>query len=206
MDEVQQSEAWFAARRGKVTASRIADLMATTRTGPAASRKNLLADLTVELLTDVTTQTFQSAAMAWGNEQEEFARRRFEIETGEMVVETGLIVHPNIDQSGASPDGLVGEDRVLEIKCPNTSTHIDTLKTAKIADRYVKQMQWQLACTERDYAMFVSFDPRLPHGLDYFEKRIGRDDKLITEMEAAVEIFIAELNEQVEFLRGKIDG
>lgn len=191
---LQGTADWFEQRRGKVTASRIADLMARTKSGYAASRQNYLMQLLCERLAGKVEESYQSDAMKRGNELEPEARNWYQLETGELVEQVSFIDHPNIAMTGASPDGLVGTDGLIEIKCPNTATHIDTLRTQKPSDRYLKQMQWQMACTGRQWCDFVSFDNRLPDNLAYICIRIERDDALIAEIESEVSGFLAELD------------
>jgi len=196
----QGTPEWFAQRLGKVTASRVADIMAKTKTGVAASRGNYLAQLVAERLTGQAADSFKSGAMQHGTETEPMARMAYETETGQMVTEVAMIQHPKIEMAGASPDGLVGEDGLVEIKCPNTSTHIATLMADKAPSGYMAQMQWQMACTGRAWVDFVSFDPRMPEDMQMFIKRVPRDEKLIAEYEAEVIKFLAEVQETVDKL------
>lgn len=189
----QRSTEWFSARAGKVTASRIADVMAKTKTGWGAGRANYAAQLVAERLTGIAAESYSNAAMQWGTDTEPQARSMYELETGAAVVEVGFIDHPTLAMSGASPDGLVGDDGLVEIKCPNTATHIETLRGAPIADKYIKQMQWQMACTDRQWCDFASFDPRLPDEMQLHVRRVMRDDTLIAEIEAAVSDFLDEV-------------
>lgn len=199
----QRSKEWFAARLGKVTASRIGDLMAKTKSGYAASRANYMAELLVERLTGEPREGFQSAAMAWGTDTEPMARSAYTFHTDASVEQVGFVDHPTVPQSGASPDGLVDERGMVEIKCPNTATHIDTLLGASIQRKYLLQMQWQMACTGRVWCDFVSFDPRLPEEMRLHVQRVERDDDLIAEIESAVRDFLAELQDRVTTLRSK---
>ncbi len=197
----QGSDAWFQQRLGKVTASKIADIVAKTKSGYSTSRANYMAQLVVERLTGVKTESFTNAAMEWGTQTEPLARAAYELKTGVMVDEVAMIDHPTIPMSGASPDGLVGEDGMIEIKCPNTATHIDTMLSGEADKRYLHQQQWQMACTGRKWNDFVSFDPRMPDNLQLFIKRVERDDELIKELEAEVVKFLAEVDEKVEKLK-----
>lgn len=199
----QRTEEWFAARLGKVTASRVADVMAKTKSGPSASRKNYLAELVAERLTGMQGERFQSAAMQWGTDQEPQARLAYEFLTDNPVEEVGFIDHPTIEMFGASPDGLVGDKGLVEIKCPNTATHIDTLLTGKIDRKYLIQMQAQMACTGRDWCDFMSFDPRLPADLQTFVQRVDRDDEVIAEIEDEVAAFLTDLDGTVASLTEK---
>lgn len=189
----QGSPEWFEQRRGKVTASRIADIMAKTKSGYSTSRQNYLMQLLCERLTGKVEESFKSAAMQRGNDLEPEARNWYQLETGEIVEQVSFIDHPNINDAGASPDGLVGTEGLIEIKCPNTATHIETLRSKKPSDRYYKQMQWQMACTGRKWCDFVSFDNRLPDNLAYFCIRIDRNEEVIAEIEAEVNKFLEEL-------------
>jgi putative phage-type endonuclease len=197
---VQGSEAWFAARCGRVTASRVADVVARTKTGWGASRANYAAELIAERLTGCTAPGFSNSAMQWGTDQEPVARAAYEARTGVSVDLVGFVDHPEIAMSGASPDGLIGDDGLLEIKCPNTATHLDTLLSETVPGKYVTQMQWQLACTGRAYCDFVSFDPRLPPNMALFVRRIERDVSLILELESEVAAFLGEIDAKVEAL------
>lgn len=196
----QQSEEWFAARLGKVTASRVADVIARTKSGPSASRANYMAELVAERLTGARGETFTNAAMQWGTDNEAEARMAYEFRTDATVEQVGFILHPTIDMAGASPDGLVLTDGLVEIKCPNTATHIETLLTGSIPGKYETQMLWQMACTGRSWCDFASFDPRLPEEMRLFVKRFDRDDKRIAEMEEQVREFLFELDTTVRRL------
>ena len=200
-DCIQQGTAeWFAARAGKVTASRMADVMARTKTGYGAGRANYMAELICERLTGAKTEGFTSAAMQWGTETEPQARAAYEFIADAEVEETGFHIHPSIDGLGASPDGLVGSEGLLEIKCPNTATHLETLLTETIPKKYVLQMQTQMACTGRAWCDFMSFDPRLPAELQAWIKRVDRDDAVIAEIENEARIFLAELDAKIDAL------
>lgn len=194
---VQGSEAWFAARCGKVTASRVADVIARTKSGWGASRANYAAQLVAERLTKTVAETFSNVAMQWGTEQEPVARAAYEFYRDADVTEVGFVVHPRIAMSGASPDGLVGADGLVEIKCPNTATHIETLLGGAVPAKYLCQVQWQMACTERSWCDFVSFDPRLPPEMRLFVRKVERDHARIAELEDAVAGFLAEVDATV---------
>lgn len=194
MDDLleQGSEAWKRARAGSVGASSIADMMAQTKSGWGASRANLMARIIVERLTGEPQESYVNAAMQHGTDTEPQARSAYSFMRDVDVVEVGLVRHPTIAGAHASPDGLVGDDGLVEIKCPQTATHIETLLSGVVADRYVKQMQFQMACTGRAWCDFVSFDPRLPGDLQMFIKRVPRDDAMVAEIEDAVRLFIME--------------
>lgn len=199
---VQGSPEWHAARLGKVGASRIGDLMARTRTGYGASRANLMAELMCERLTGVPTQGFTSAAMQWGLDTEAAAKAAYSFMTDRVIEDVGFVVHPTIANAGASPDGLIEADGLIEVKCPNTATHIETLLTNTVDRKYLLQMQFQMACTGRVWCDFVSFDPRLPAEMHLWIKRILRDTT-IDEIEREVCIFLAELDAKLAALQSR---
>lgn len=198
---IQGSDEWKAARLGKVTASRMADLMAKTKTGYGAGRANLMAKLITEKLTGVSDDNYTNAAMSWGIEHEAEARAAYIFHCDMPVCEVGFIDHPYVPDSGASPDGTVGDDGLVEIKCPQSATHIDTLLSKAVPDKYVKQMLWQMACTGRKWCDFVSYDPRMPANLSFFVKRVEFGAQVVKEMEAEVVAFLAEMNTKIEQLR-----
>lgn len=200
LELIQGSEAWLRARCGSLGASAIHEVMARTKSGYGASRANVMARLIVERLTGEPQDTYTNEAMRRGTEMEPVARAAYEFRQDIEVAICGLYRHPSIAWTHASPDGLIGDDGLIEIKCPHTATHIDTLLSGEIADKYVKQMQWQMRCADRAWCDFVSFDDRLPERLQLFSRRIRRDDKLIAEMEAEVSKFLAELEAKLEAL------
>jgi putative phage-type endonuclease len=190
----QGSESWFQVRIGKVTASRVADVLAKTKTGYSATRDNYMAQLVCERLTGQKGESFTNAAMQHGTDTEPLARAAYEALKDVLVDEVGFVPHPSIIMAGASPDGLVGEDGLLEIKCPNTATHIETLLSQSVPGKYFTQMQFQLSCTGRQWCDFVSFDNRLPEELQLFVKRVPRDNEFIKQMEDEVVKFLNELD------------
>jgi putative phage-type endonuclease len=193
----QRTDEWFAARIGKVTASRVADVIAKTKTGYSATRDNYMAQLVCERLTGQKGETFTNAAMQHGTETEPLARLSYEVAQNVLVDEVGFVPHPSIEMAGASPDGLVNDDGLIEIKCPNTATHIETLLSQTVPGKYNTQMQFQMACTGRKWCDFVSFDNRLPHELQLFVKRVPRDDEFIKQIEAEIVQFLAELDDKI---------
>lgn len=195
----QRTDEWFAARLGKVTASRVADIIAKTKSGYGAGRANYLADLVVERLTGQKAQGFSNAAMEWGTEQEPNARAAYSAKTGILVEEVGFIDHPTVAMSGASPDGFA-EEGLIEVKCPNTGTMLEYILDGKPPQKHVTQMQWQMACTGRPWCDFVSFDPRLPERLQLLVVRVPRDDDYIAMLEAEVKKFLAELDDNLNKL------
>jgi putative phage-type endonuclease len=199
----QRTDAWLTERCGKVTASSIYKVMARTKTGYGADRANYAAQLIAERLTGCPAENFTNAAMQWGIDTEAQARAMYAFQVGESVVETGFHPHPVIALTGASPDGLVGDRGLVEIKCPNTATHISTLTGGGIDRKYILQMQWQMACAERDWCDFASFDPRLPDEMQIHIVRINRDDALLAEIETEVSAFLAEVAATVAELEAR---
>lgn len=197
----QRSDEWFQARLGKVTASRIIDVMAQVKTGEAAARKNYKTELVVERLTGNKAEGLTTADMQWGVDLEDQAKRFYELLTEQTVTDCGFIEHPFMKDSGASPDGFISEMGLIEIKCPKTTTHIDTLLGKPIKREYILQMQWQMACTNREWCDFISFDPRIGHDLSMYTKRIQRDEKMISKIEEAVLYFLDEVSEVTKKLK-----
>jgi putative phage-type endonuclease len=201
----QKTEEWFAARLGKVTASRVADVIAKTKTGYSASRDNYMAQLICERLTGQQGESFTNAAMQHGTDTEPLARSAYENARNLLVKEVGFINHPRIEMSGASPDGLVADDGLVEIKCPNTATHIDTLLSGKVPTKYITQMQWQMLCCQRKWCDFVSFDNRLPEHLQLFVQEVEFDPEYCAMLEKEVSQFLAELDSKVAKLKEKYE-
>lgn len=195
----QRTQEWFAQRAGKVTASSVYKVMAKTKTGYSADRENYQAQLVVERMTGQPAKTYSNAAMEWGVEQEANARAAYEAQMGKLVEEVGFIPHPTIPMCGASPDGVVG-DGLIEIKCPETATMIELQLSNKIPDKYLKQMQLQMRCADKQWCHFVVYDPRMPERLQLLILHVDRDDKLIGEMEAEIVKFLAEVDEKVKKL------
>lgn len=197
----QGSPEWLAERCGKVTASRVADMMARTKSGWGASRANYAAELIAERLTGRPAERFQSQAMAWGTETEDQAAAAYAFMHDATLELAGFVPHPVIAMSGASPDRLVGEDGLVEIKCPNTATHIETLLSGSIPQKYIYQMQWQMACTGRRWCDWVSYDPRLPDHLSLFVSRVNRDNDMIEALERETLAFLAEIDATIAKLQ-----
>ena len=194
----QGSPEWRAMRCGKVTASRIADVMAKGRSGaPSLSRASYMGQLVAERLTGNPHEGYKSGCMEWGNEVEAEARSAYAFYRMTKIELVAFVDHPTIPMCGASPDGLVSEIGCVQFKCPNTHTHIDTLRGAPIDGGYLKQMQWEMACSGRAWCDFVSFDPRMPEAMALHIRRIPRDSAVIVEITAAVKAFQAELAETV---------
>lgn len=204
----QGSTEWFAARCGRVTSSRVDDVLAKIKSGEAAGRRNYKAQLVAEILTgEHRDSDFQSRWMKEGKEKEPLARAAYEIATGEMVDQVGFVQHPTIERAGASPDGLVGTDGLIEIKCPKTATHIEYLLRGTVPADYQKQIIWQLACTGRQWCDFVSYDDSLPEHLQLLIVRMVADREVIEHVEDEVRQFLKEVNgmltqlEAVELVR-----
>jgi putative phage-type endonuclease len=191
----QRTPEWQAARLGKATGSRIADIVARTKAGYSTSRANYAAQLVCERLTGIAAESFVSGAMQWGSEKEPEAQRLYAFEHDVEVIEVGFLDHPSIDMSGASPDGFIGEAGLIEVKCPLTATHIDTLLGQAIPGRYLTQMQWQMAVCGRQWCDFVSYDPRLQADLRLFTRRVHRDEALIAALEREVMAFLGEVSD-----------
>lgn len=199
----QRTPEWHAARLGKVTASKIADVMAKGRGGePSATRAAYRAQLVLERLTGQPQDSYRNAAMDWGVEQEPMAINAYETSRDVMVMPIGFVEHPTIAMAGASPDGLVNDDGLVEVKCPNSATHLATLEGAPIDKRYLLQMQWQMACTGRQWCDFVSYDPRFPEAHQLHVQRVARDADLIAEIEVAVSALLSEVDASVTRLAG----
>lgn len=197
----QGSDAWRAYRCGKVTASRVADIIRKTKTGVSASRKNYAAELICEHLTGTVAEGYKSGPMEWGTQQEPRARELYSLMTDHAVRKIGFVDHPGIPMTGASPDGWIADDGEVQFKCPNTATHIETLHGAPIDPDYLTQMQWGLACSRRAWCDFVSFDPRLPPEMQLHVRRVMRDPVRIVELEREVRAFLAELDATADALR-----
>jgi putative phage-type endonuclease len=203
VDLVQNSPEWLAHRAGRLGASSIGDMLAKTKSGWGASRANLKARLIVERLTGLPVETYKNAAMQHGNDTEPQARAMYEFMRDVTVVQVGYVEHPTIPMAGCSPDGLVGDDGLLEIKCPGSATHIDILDGGSFDGRYVKQVQWQMGTTGRAWADLVSFDPRLPPEMQIHIWRVYRDDDLIAEFEKEARVFLADVDATIARLTAK---
>lgn len=197
LDVEQNSEEWRQARCGSLGASGITEALAG---GTGASRENIKARLIAERLTGSVSESFTNASMQWGHEQEDNAANAYSFLSGNPTEKCGLYRHPVLNGTHASPDRLVGDDGLIEIKCPNTATHIEYLKSQKVPAKYVKQIQWQLACTGRQWCDFVSYDPRLPEDLQTFVKRVDRDNEQIAKLETEVSKFLDEIQADIEAL------
>jgi putative phage-type endonuclease len=194
---------WRQQRAGKVTASRVADVIAKTKSGYSASRANYMTELVIQRF-GVLSDGFTNAAMQWGTETEPLARIEYENRNLVSVDQVDFVDHPSIANSGCSPDGLVGEG-LIEIKAPNSNTHFEYLLAGEVPEKYKPQMAWQMCCTGAKWCDFVSYDPRVPEGLQYFEVRYERDDEYIAMLEDEVKKFLDETEVLYQKLKDKLD-
>ena len=199
-DIEQRTEEWFAARLGKVTASKVSDVMAKTKTGYSATRESYMTQLVCERLSGQKAESFTNAAIQHGIDTEPLARSAYEAYADVMVEEVGFVQHPRIEMAGASPDGYVGLFGCIEIKAPQTNTHIETLLTEVIPAKYYAQMQFQMACAQRQWCDYVSFDPRIRQDLQLFVKRVEFDAAYVATLEEEVIKFLKEVDEKVNKL------
>lgn len=195
---------WKMERLGHITASRISDVMAKGRgNAPSLTREKYKWEIITQRLTNELTEGYENEAMKWGIITEPQARMAYEVSRGTFVERVGFIKHPTIKWIGASPDGLIHTDGCLEIKCPNSSTHLQTLKAQTSPSQYYGQMQMQMWVTERKWCDFVSYDPRLPDDLMFYCIRVNRDEDFIAEMNFASNDFLNEVEQEIEILRRK---
>lgn len=199
-DLKQGTDEWKKSRLGHVSASQLASVMAKGKSGEAVVRKNYKMQLVAERMTMQIQPSYSNAAMEWGVQQEPFARMAYEVSHETFVDQTGFWKHSDILWLGCSPDGLVDSDGLVEIKCPNTTTHIDNLLAKQVPSEYVKQVQGQLWVMGREWVDFISFDPRMPQHKQLMVVRAYRDDQLIAEMEKEVHKFLTEVEEIIEKL------
>lgn len=201
---IQGTEEWRRARAGSLGAASLHEALARLKSGAwAASRANLKAALISERLTGIPWNGYRSPAMMWGTEQEPHARAAYAAKIGAAVREVGIVRHPNIEWAHASPDGWVGDNGLIEIKCPNTATHVEWLSGGRVPDAYMTQMQWQLACTGRQWCDFVSFDPRVAPALQLLLIRVLRDGAEITRLEKEARVFLAEIEDSLALLENE---
>lgn len=205
IEVVQGTDEWKALRCGKVTASRVADIVRRTKTGYSTSRANYMAELIAERLTDIPAESYKSAAMQWGTDNEASARVAYQLIRDCDVEAVGFVAHPTFQMAGASPDGFVGDDGLVEFKCPLTATHLDTLLGQGIDKDYITQVQWQMACTGRQWCDWVSFDPRMPATMQLHIQRVPRADAQIAELEKEVAAFLVELEAKLTELRSRFE-
>lgn len=202
---MQGTMEWKKLRAGKVTASRVADVIAKTKTGYSSSRANYITELVIERF-GVISEGFTNSAMQWGTETEPLARIEYEKRNLVSVEQVDFVNHPVINMTGASPDGLIGSDGLIEIKCPNSTTHFEYVLANEVPEKYKPQMSWQMACTSAKWCDFISYDPRVPEGLQYFQVRYMRDDEYIKMLEDEVIKFLADVDAKYEQLKEKLNG
>jgi putative phage-type endonuclease len=204
VDAEQGTQEWLDARAGKVTASRINEVLAKIKVGEAVSRRDYRCQIVAEILTGRPQEGgYINDEMRWGTEQEPYARSAYEVSRGGMIKTVGFVLHPTIERAGASPDGVVADDGLVEIKCPKTATHLDYLLTGSVPMKYAPQMAWQMACAERKWCDFVSYDPRLPEEHQLFVVRYHRDETVIAMMEREVEKFLGEVDAVLKVLKDR---
>ena len=195
----QGTEEWHQLRLGKVTASRVADILAKTKSGASASRGNYLIELALQRVTKTIEESYTNSAMEWGVATEPQARVAYEVSTGNFVDQIAFVNHPTIEGFGCSPDGLVGEG-LIEIKCPNSATHWSYIKANEPPQKYIIQMQAQMSVTGAKWCDFVSFDPRMPERSQLLIVRVNRDDEFIAEMENDIKQFLSEVEAEVNLM------
>ena len=198
----QGTPEWHQLRAGKVTASRVADILAKTKTGPSASRQNYLIELAIQRTTGIIAESYSNAAMEWGTQTEPQARVAYEVNTNNFVDQVAFIDHPNIAWFGCSPDGLVSDRGLVEIKCPNSATHWEYFKSKEPPKKYFIQMQAQMAVTGRDWCDFISFDPRMPDRSQLLIVNVPKDPEFILFMETEIKQFLSEVEVEVNLMKG----
>jgi len=196
----QGTPEWHQLRLGKVTASRVADILAKTKSGPSASRGNYLIELALQRVTKTIEESYTNGAMEWGTQTEPQARVAYEVATGNFVDQIAFVNHPTIAGFGCSPDGLVANDGLIEIKCPNSATHWSYIKANKPPEKYIIQMQAQMAVTGAKWCDFVSFDPRMPERSQLLIVRVPRDSEFILFMQAEINQFLSEVEVEVNLM------
>ena len=206
----QRTDEWFKARLGKVTASKIHDIMIKTKVGESTYKTKYRLQLVTERLTGKVVPMFMNDAMKHGVEYEDEAKleyaNRNKLLVGTDLTDVGMIDHPTIDMCGASPDGMVGDKGLIEIKCPQPITHTTTIETGEIHKRYIHQMQWQMSCTGREWCDFVSYHPDFPDDLKLFIKRVPRDNELIARLEEEVSTFVQEVEYKIKTIKENLNG
>ena len=197
----QNTEEWLKYKCGRLGGSSIADMLTRTKTGWGAGRLNLKARLVAERLTGCPTESYKSKAMEYGTETEAEACNVYGFMRDVDPVAVGYVDHPTIEWAGCSPDRLIGEDGLIQVKCPNTATHISSLLGGSVDGGYFKQMQWEMACTGRQWCDYVTYDKRLPPEMQLHVTHITRDHVMIANLEQEAMIFLKEVDETVQALR-----
>lgn len=196
----QRTDEWLKSRLGVLTASRAADAFAVTKKGESELRRKYKMQLIAERLTNLAAEFYVNSAMQHGIDTEPAARERFEEVTGLIVQECGFALHDSIPFFGASPDGLVGHDELIEIKCPETATHL-TYKMAGVPpEKYIPQMLVQLLVTGRKSCWFASFDDRLPAPHDIFIVKFEPTADQLKEAQLMATDFLGETQEMLDDL------
>ena len=198
----QGSPEWLALRAGRITASKVADAISKLRNGgESVARRELRIKLVTESLTgQPTDESFTTSAMQWGKDNEPYARMYYEELRGVKVRQIAFAHHPTIKRGGASPDGLVDLDGLIEIKCPNSFTHLNYILDGTVPEAYKPQMLWQMECTGRKWCDFVSFDPRMTPNLRLFTRRFHRDSEAVANITSEVIRLADEVDEMVKKL------
>lgn len=202
----QGTELWSQIRCGRITSSRTADAIGSKKVKgqlvETATREQYRVEILCERLTGIPYPHFESAEMRWGKMQEDAARQAYEMHAGVLVDVVGFVIHPTMPYFGSSPDFLVGDDGMGQIKCPATKTHLEWLRAGRVPKEHVAQLLSDLCCTGRAWIDFVSFDPRLPEWLQLFVVRYHRDDVLIGKLEQEIAHFNSEVGDELERLPG----
>lgn len=198
-DIAQGSEAWLTMRLGWITASRFKDVKAA---GAGKTRKSYMYQLAAEAITGDRVESYSNEYMEWGTLTEPQARATYEFVSGNTVEEVSFIKLNDTNKIGCSPDSLVGDDGMVEFKCPKTTTQIETFLSGKMPTGHAAQVQGQLWVAQREWCDFVSFDPRIDGDASYFIQRQQRDEKLIKEISEACFKFEDELKEMIITLKG----
>ena len=205
---LQGTPEWLELRKGHVTASRVADIMAKTKTGPSASRQNYLIELAIQRVTGIVEESYKNDAMIRGQEEEPKARTAYESITKTFVEEVPFVKHKTIEWFGASPDGIIknndGTYNLLEIKNPNSATHWSYIKDGEIPTKYKIQMMAQMSCTGAQWTDFFSYDSRMPDGSRYFLARLQRDGAFIDSMEQEIKTFLEEVAHETKLMENRV--
>jgi len=201
--EIEQgTDAWLQIRKGKVTASRVADVMAKTKTGVSASRGNYLIELALQRVTGIIEASYTNDAMQWGKDNEQTARTAFEVAHNVFVDQVAFVDHPTIKDFGCSPDGVIG-DSLLELKCPyQSAVHWSYFKDG-CPSKYYTQIQAQMSCTGAKSVWFVSFDPRMPARSQLYIEEVMRDADFIEKLESEVKQFLNEVEVEANLMKGE---
>jgi putative phage-type endonuclease len=191
----QQSAQWYQERIGKLTASSMAAAMDYLKNGtPSAKRRDLQVAIVAERMTDIIREAYVNAAMTWGSEHEAEAKLMYVERTGNAVMPAPFCPHPTIENFGASPDGFIGHDGLLETKCPTSTTFVRWKLAGDVPAEHKPQMLAQLACTGRKWVDFAAFDPRMPENRRLIIHRYAPPPDEIASVEAAAIKFLDEVD------------